>query len=42
MITRAEELERGDWGAAGAGEAVERTVMAMIVNSVTVTTIALR
>ncbi|WP_322409977.1 GOLPH3/VPS74 family protein [Microbacterium invictum] len=42
VITRAEELERGDWGAAGAGEAVERTVMAMIVNSVTVTTIALR
>lgn len=42
VYTRAEELERGDWGAAGAAEAVERTVMAMIVNSVTVTTIALR
>lgn len=42
VFTRAEELERGDWGAAGAGEAVERAVMAMIVNSVMVTTIALR
>ncbi|NYF15474.1 hypothetical protein HDC37_000286 [Microbacterium sp. AK009] len=42
VYTRAEELERGDWGAAGAGEAVERTVMAMIVGNVTIATFALR
>jgi hypothetical protein len=42
VITRAEELERGDWGAAGSAEAVERTVMAMIVNTVMISTIALR
>lgn len=42
VYTRAEELERGDWGAAGAGEAVEGVMMAMIVNSVMIATIALR
>lgn len=42
VYTRAEELERGDWGAAGAGEAVEGVMMAMIVNSVMIATVALR
>ena len=33
VITRAKELERGDWGADAAAEAVTRTVTATIVNS---------
>ena len=33
VITRAKELERGDWGAGAAGEAVARTMTATVVNS---------
>ncbi|MGV9214346.1 GOLPH3/VPS74 family protein [Micromonospora sp. RB23] len=33
VITRAKELERGDWGADAAGAAVTRTVTATVVNS---------
>ncbi|MBX7270138.1 GPP34 family phosphoprotein [Micromonospora sp. Llam7] len=33
VITRAKELERGNWGAGAAGEAVTRTVTATVVNS---------
>ncbi|HTN00592.1 MAG TPA: GPP34 family phosphoprotein [Planctomycetaceae bacterium] len=36
VIARAKELERGNWGAAAAGEAVTRTMTAIIVNSVLV------
>ena len=36
VITRAKELERGNWGAGAAGEAVTRTVTATVVNSVIV------
>lgn len=39
VITRAEELKRGNWGAAGAGEAVERTVTATILNSLMIATL---
>ncbi|MEV4534486.1 GPP34 family phosphoprotein [Asanoa sp. NPDC049518] len=34
VITRAKELERGDWGAGAAAEAVTRTVTATVVNNV--------
>jgi hypothetical protein len=34
VITRAKELEQGDWGAGAAAEAVARTVTATIVNNV--------
>lgn len=37
-IARAEELERGNWGAGAAAEAVTRTVTATIVNSVIIAT----
>ncbi|QKW13656.1 MULTISPECIES: GPP34 family phosphoprotein [unclassified Micromonospora] len=33
VITRAKELEQGDWGATAAAEAVTRTVTATVVNS---------
>ncbi|RKN45285.1 GOLPH3/VPS74 family protein [Micromonospora endolithica] len=36
VITRAKELERGDWGADAAAEAVARTVTATVVNSAVV------
>ncbi|PTA47710.1 GPP34 family phosphoprotein [Micromonospora sp. RP3T] len=36
VITRAKELERGDWGADAAAQAVTRTVTATVVNSVIV------
>lgn len=36
VITRAKELERGNWGAGAAGEAVTRTITAIIVNDVVV------
>lgn len=36
VIARAKEFERGNWGAAAAGEAVTRTMTAIIVNSVIV------
>ena len=36
VITRAKELERGNWGAGAAAEAVARTVTATIVNNVIV------
>ncbi|GIF63888.1 hypothetical protein Ais01nite_19230 [Asanoa ishikariensis] len=36
VITRAKELEQGNWGAGAASEAVTRTVTAVIVNSVIV------
>ena len=38
VITRAQELERGQWGAMAAGEAVARTLAAIVSNSVIVTT----
>ncbi|MGA4731893.1 GOLPH3/VPS74 family protein [Micromonospora taraxaci] len=38
VITRAKELEQGDWGAGAAAEAVARTVTATIINSVVVAT----
>ncbi|MCL3859843.1 GPP34 family phosphoprotein [Actinotalea sp. K2] len=41
VVTRAQELERGSWGAGAAGEAVTRTTSAIIVNSVVVATAAL-
>ncbi|GIF73334.1 GOLPH3/VPS74 family protein [Asanoa siamensis] len=41
VITRAKQLERGDWGAGAAGEAVTRTVTATIVNNVIVATTVL-
>ncbi|CAN5660202.1 hypothetical protein BH10ACT9_BH10ACT9_03810 [soil metagenome] len=41
VIARAKELERGNWGAAAAGEAVTRTVTAIIVNNVIVATTVL-
>lgn len=34
MISRARELEQGNWGAGAAGEAVTRTMTAVIVNNV--------
>lgn len=34
VFTRGQELERGDWGAAAAGEAVTRTTMAAALSSV--------
>lgn len=36
VITRAKELERGNWGAGAAAEAVTRTMMAIVVNSAVV------
>ncbi|GIF52079.1 hypothetical protein Afe04nite_66180 [Asanoa ferruginea] len=36
VITRAKELERGNWGAGAAAEAVARTVTATVVNNVIV------
>lgn len=41
VIARAKELERGNWGAAAAGEAVTRTMTAVVVNNaiVTITTL---
>ncbi|MDG4795757.1 GPP34 family phosphoprotein [Micromonospora sp. WMMD1082] len=41
VINRAKELERGNWGAGAAGEAVTRTMTAVIVNSVVVATTVL-
>ncbi len=41
VLTRAQELEAGNWGAGAAAGAVTRTMTAIIVNSVVVTTIAL-
>lgn len=41
VITRAQELGRGDWGAAAAGEAVLRTTTAVIVNNAIIATTAL-
>lgn len=38
VIDRAREMERGNWGAGAAGEAVARTMTAVIVNSVISTT----
>lgn len=35
VITRAKELEQGNWGAGAAAEAVQRTITATIINSVT-------
>ncbi|MFB1294984.1 GPP34 family phosphoprotein [Mycobacterium sp. pW049] len=40
VITRAQELGRGNFGAAAAGEAVSRTMTAIVVNSVIVATTA--
>ena len=40
VIARAEELGRGNFGAAAAGEAVTRTMTAIVVNSVIVTSTA--
>ncbi|EXG82220.1 GOLPH3/VPS74 family protein [Cryptosporangium arvum] len=40
VITRAKQLERGNWGAGAAAEAVTRTVTATIINSVIVTATA--
>ena len=37
VITRAAQLEQGDWGASAAGEAVSRAVTATIVNNIVVT-----
>ncbi|GEK80195.1 GOLPH3/VPS74 family protein [Agrococcus baldri] len=36
VVTRAKQLEQGDWGAGAAAEAVARTVAATVVNSVIV------
>lgn len=36
VITRAKQLEQGDWGASAAAEAVTRTLTAIVVNSVIV------
>lgn len=41
IITRAQELERENWGASAAGEAVARTFYAIITNSIVVATAAL-
>lgn len=41
VITRAQELGRGNWGAAAAGEAVIRTTTAVIVNNAVIATSAL-
>jgi hypothetical protein len=41
VITRAKELEQGNWGAGAAAEAVTRTVTATVVNSVIVATTVL-
>lgn len=41
VIARAEELGRGNFGAAAAGEAVTRTMTAIVINSVIVATTAL-
>lgn len=41
VITRAKELEQGNWGAGAAAEAVTRTVTATVVNSVVVATTVL-
>ncbi|MGV9796548.1 GOLPH3/VPS74 family protein [Mycobacterium sp. NPDC003449] len=38
VITRAKELEQGNWGAGAAAEAVARTVTATIVNNVVIAT----
>ncbi|GIJ23451.1 GOLPH3/VPS74 family protein [Micromonospora lutea] len=38
VISRAKELEQGNWGAGAAAEAVTRTMTATVVNSVIVTT----
>lgn len=38
VIARAKELEKGSWGAAAAGEAVTRTMTAIVVNSVIIAT----
>ncbi|MEV4713453.1 GPP34 family phosphoprotein [Micromonospora sp. NPDC049374] len=38
VVTRAKELEQGNWGAGAAAEAVTRTMTATVVNSVIVTT----
>ncbi|GAA3729230.1 hypothetical protein GCM10022225_08300 [Plantactinospora mayteni] len=39
VITRAKELERGNWGAAAAAEAVTRTVTATVINNVVAVTV---
>jgi len=36
VITRAKELERGEWGAAAAAEAVTRTMIAIIASNVVI------
>jgi len=41
VIARAKELEHGNWGAAAAGDAVTRTMTAIVVNSVVVATTVL-
>jgi hypothetical protein len=41
VITRAKELEQGNWGAGAAAEAVTRTMTAMIVNNVIIATTVL-
>ena len=41
VLTRAQELEAGNWGAGAATEAVNRTMTAIIVNSVVVATVQL-
>ncbi|MFE4535262.1 GPP34 family phosphoprotein [Streptomyces scopuliridis] len=38
VITRAKQLEQGDWGAGAAAEAVTRTMTAVIVNTIVATT----
>lgn len=40
VINRAQELQRGNWGAGAAGEAVTRTMTAVIVNNVVTTAAA--
>ncbi|NJQ01291.1 GPP34 family phosphoprotein [Streptomyces sp. PLAI1-29] len=40
VISRAEEIRRGNWGAGAAAEAVTRTVTATVVNSVVVALVA--
>ena len=42
VIARAKELEGGNWGAAAAGEAVTRTMTAVVVNSAIVTIAAVQ
>ena len=41
VISRAKELEQGNWGADAAGAAVTRTVTAIVVNSAVVAITAL-